>query len=618
MARRRSSKGLSDYLRFWSAPMIMVLLAPLYLHGVATDSAEFTDAHMLAVLLLFLIISSLSVLGCVLDAVFLCPSSFPVLLVVVQMALIVAGILLRYSQLDIELLPRFVAKKPGPLLSETASVPNQSKPVAGPDVGSDADPLQRLEAASVDSVQQPKVKDLAQGFLEKPPELLGWSDAGDGYCQDGETHQELSALHARGKTIQECAEAANSDQSSIAFDFSKADGGCDIRYKAGVLAVDIEGYEWYGWGEGSGIPVGSGKQKHDLATHCYVKSAPVAPVVQTAAQLHEESAHSLTATLHPYYKALIREYSFNAVKTERGASVNIILVHSPFQNQHEEDLFEKYKHEILFIGISSLEDFPLPPPNPFSPKFPADRYVGLFPGFLNMYRVPEKIYPSHVKVLDMSQSDFSLPDMQTPFPKKYDFTFSGTDQDVASDCVGWSSFAKNWSFVLQALEVMCGELAMTGVLVATKDKQDKKACSIPKSCDGLITQTTYLDQDKFFSYVRQSHFQLMPQVHDASPRVATQALALNVPLLMNSHLIGGWKYLNEKTGEFFSDISDFRESAQRILRNAKAGGVYEPRKWVTEHYGDAISGARLKKFIEDNFKDRVALPRGTKLLFPQS
>ena len=34
---------------------------------------------------------------------------------------------------------------------------------------------------------------------------------------------------------------------------------------------------------------------------------------------------------------------------------------------------------------------------------------------------------------------------------------------------------------------------------------------------------------------------------------AMQALALDVPLLMNRNIIGGWKYVNEKTGEFFND-----------------------------------------------------------------
>ena len=33
-----------------------------------------------------------------------------------------------------------------------------------------------------------------------------------------------------------------------------------------------------------------------------------------------------------------------------------------------------------------------------------------------------------------------------------------------------------------------------------------------------------------------------------------QALALDVPLLMNRNIIGGWKYVNEKTGEFFNEF----------------------------------------------------------------
>ena len=31
----------------------------------------------------------------------------------------------------------------------------------------------------------------------------------------------------------------------------------------------------------------------------------------------------------------------------------------------------------------------------------------------------------------------------------------GTDQDIWNGCKGWSSFAKNWSFVEKALEVIC-------------------------------------------------------------------------------------------------------------------------------------------------------------------
>ena len=116
-----------------------------------------------------------------------------------------------------------------------------------------------------------------------------------------------------------------------------------------------------------------------------------------------------------------------------------------------------------------------------------------------MFRKPEEIFPSHVKLLLMSQSDFALPSFDPiEYEKKYDFIFSGTDQDVANDCVGWSSYAKNWTFAVEALEVMCGEFGLTGVLVATKDKQGKKACSIPDSCKGKVVQTKFLSQNEFF------------------------------------------------------------------------------------------------------------------------
>merc|ERR1712151_344250 len=138
--------------------------------------------------------------------------------------------------------------------------------------------------------------------------------------------------------------------------------------------------------------------------------------------------------------------------------------------------------------------------------------------------------------------------------RKYDFTLSGSDQDVAHDCVGWSSYAKNWSFVKESLEVMCGEYNLKGVLVATKSKDGRKACTIPKSCEGKMIQTSFLTQGEYFEYLKESRFAYLPQIHDASPRVSTQALSLDVPALMNRNIKGGWKYTNEKTGEFFHDM----------------------------------------------------------------
>merc|ERR1712151_1432445 len=116
---------------------------------------------------------------------------------------------------------------------------------------------------------------------------------------------------------------------------------------------------------------------------------------------------------------------------------------------------------------------------------------------------------------DYPKRDYSV-------PREYDFTYSASDCDVHNDGNGWCGWSKNWSFVKEALHVMCGEFDLRGVLVATKDKADKRAYSIPSECKGKMTQTKYLkDQRKYFDYLKRSRFAFLPQIHDASPRVST-------------------------------------------------------------------------------------------------
>jgi len=313
----------------------------------------------------------------------------------------------------------------------------------------------------------------------------------------------------------------------------------------------------------------------------------------------------VSARLHPDYNKLLKNYPFQQVTTQTGNQVNIILVRSQMSVRQRE-LVQKYKNDILFLGISSMNDYPL--------NQEVD-YLGMFPGFLHMMHDPEKHFPPHVKTLLMSQSDFSLPnypERDYSVPRKYDFTYSASDCDVLSDGAGWCGWSKNWSFVKTALPMMCEEFKLTGVLVATKDKSGQKAYTIPDSCKGRMIQTTYLqDQTTYFNYLRQSRFAFLPQIHDASPRVSSQALALDVPIFMNYYIQGGWKYVNNKTGEFFHDMSDFREKLQVILRNADIPKRYEPRKWVLENYGSDNAGKRLYDFVMKHFSHLVRLPKGT-------
>lgn len=116
----------------------------------------------------------------------------------------------------------------------------------------------------------------------------------------------------------------------------------------------------------------------------------------------------------------------------------------------------------------------------------------------------------------------------------------------------------------------------------------------------------------------QARWAFLPQVCDASPRVSTQALSMNIPLLMNRNIMGGWKYLLEgETGEFFHDMSDFKRSLRRILDNTRGGNSpYKPLNFVTKNYGNANSGKRLFDFVKQHWGDRITFPPGTKLLMP--
>jgi hypothetical protein len=84
-------------------------------------------------------------------------------------------------------------------------------------------------------------------------------------------------------------------------------------------------------------------------------------------------------------------------------------------------------------------------------------------------------------------------------------------------------------------------------------------------------------------------------------------MTLNLPVLMNRNIVGGWKCSNDKTGEFFHDsMSDLRESLDGIKENLDS---CEPRKCVTENHGNQRHGKKFRAFVEEHFSKRVKFPQ---------
>ena len=135
--------------------------------------------------------------------------------------------------------------------------------------------------------------------------------------------------------------------------------------------------------------------------------------------------------IHPDYFQITQRYAFQPVMNQNNEYVNVIAVRAPFRGKDDEEVYKFYKDDILFLGISSFEAYPLKSPNPYSGTFESEYYLNMFPGFLHMLKEPNKHFPSNVETILMSQSDFML-DQPMNFGQRhsndekiYDFVYSG-------------------------------------------------------------------------------------------------------------------------------------------------------------------------------------------------
>ena len=112
-------------------------------------------------------------------------------------------------------------------------------------------------------------------------------------------------------------------------------------------------------------------------------------------------------------------------------------------------------------------------------------------------------------------------------------------------------------------------------------------------------------------------FIFLPNEKDASPRVLTEALATDVPALINKNILGGWKYINSETGEFFTDENDVEPALDTMLHKLK-DNKYKARDYFIKNYSVANSGRRLKKFLYDNYGSRINVdPKNVDYISPE-
>ena len=323
---------------------------------------------------------------------------------------------------------------------------------------------------------------------------------------------------------------------------------------------------------------------------------------------------------HYNYQQNIENLSVEGVKLERpwvnlyddkGNLLNVTLLSRPFFQADDDKIYEtKIKGKLNILGISSYQEFPNEPFNPkdgynsTTNKYDYNRWIKMCKGWIHCFKNPNDYLPSKMKRILLSESDFidcQVHKENKQIKKKYDFMYV-CHRDDLEDCSTkeWVAFNKNLELAEKCFKILCEKKKLKGLLIG------RSGCKLPGCTKRNINTTKKLEYNDLMKIYDQCKIIFIPNVHDASPRVLTEAMCHNMRCLVNEQLIGGWKYVNNQTGEFFKDENDFEEKLTKILDNYDK---YTPRKYFVNNYSIEKSGKILKDFIYSIFGNKVNIKK---------
>jgi hypothetical protein len=304
--------------------------------------------------------------------------------------------------------------------------------------------------------------------------------------------------------------------------------------------------------------------------------------------------------------------SFVHLFDNKGNKLNVVLLSKPFSKDDDYKLYLNNINKYIFLGITSYMEFPYLPSNPkdgynidvdtalpSNNSYNVEMYFKICKGWLHCFRNPVMYLPTDIPNVLISESDFIDPNNYKPdssVKKEYDFIYSCPKVTKDSPCDDWVSFNKNWELALKCLPLLCIKYKLKGLLVG------REGCKLPEGCSEYITTTGWLEYAENVKLYNKCRFLFMPNVRDASPRVLTEALTFGLPCLINKNILGGWKYVNEMTGEFFTNEVDIEPALNKLLINLNN---YNPRQYMINNYGPINSGKKLKNFLFNNFKEEL-------------
>lgn len=308
------------------------------------------------------------------------------------------------------------------------------------------------------------------------------------------------------------------------------------------------------------------------------------------------------ATLETHKKT--GKFPYRYLQDQDGNLLPIVAVTGFFRDQDAENTYYEYiDHGIKVIGVTAYKTFPKPITDASEDKYHVNNpfnYVHHIKHWLCCMKNPEQYgFTSENKLVDISESDFYDVD-DTPVTKKYDVIYiclnDHETEEKPCPADGWNAINRNFQLAKECFPIMIQEYGLK-ILVMGRTK-----CGLEEQFGNNIETVDFLPYHEFKEKLYQSRMLFVPNIYDASPRVIAESICKGLPVLMNRKIVCGTKYVNEETGELFTDQHDIRGALDSLLKRMP---TMSPKQWWSQNYGRKVAGQRFRNFLAECYPDTV-------------
>jgi len=290
-------------------------------------------------------------------------------------------------------------------------------------------------------------------------------------------------------------------------------------------------------------------------------------------------------------------FPYRYLTDENGTIIPVVLISGFFRDDKSRDMYAEYiKNGIQVVGITAYKSFPLKITDSSEDKYhhtDTFDYIKKIKNWICCFKNPAQYGLSSTEhnLIDMSESDFYDVDQNyIPVEKKYDIIYSCLKDGDNCPMDGWNAINRNYDLALKCLPIMINKFGLKVLAVG------RVGCGLEEIYGDRIETTDFLPYNEFQDKIRESRILFVPNVYDASPRVVSESIINNVPVLMNKGILCGSKYIHDETGELFTDENDFSDALDKLL--SKIDQI-SPKDWWPKQYGRKVSGKKLRDYLNE-------------------